>query len=481
MSHMKLNTKLIGGFMIMGLLVLIGGLWGPMGISRLESELKKVSEVYFAESYSLVNIIKTQKNIQRGTQSVLVPETFSNESDKTLLLQGIEEDWTRADKGLKGYDSLPRTREGDTIWNNLKTVWATWQRDQKEIIQFLKEGDRAKALVLLTGQARDSAVKVEKLLRDLSDLNRKQSEKTKEEANRQGSWQKRLMVTGTTIGILMAIVFGFFLAGSITKPIYRTINNLSGTCDQFISTSAQIASSSHHLAGGISTQAAAVEETSSVIEELSSNVKKNTEEINVLQKINDEANLIGYATFEMFKQAKRATKEIKISSGETLKIVKTIGEIAFQTNLLALSASVEAAQSSEFKAGFSVVAQEVRNLALRSTEAAKNTSTLIEETIKLINRGDDLMRNSVGSYIQYGTESAVIPSHNSQKAMEVAQKQAQGLEQINSAIQEISRTAQNNSSSAQESASAAQEINAQAISMAKIVEELKQVVGEGRG
>jgi len=218
-----------------------------------------------------------------------------------------------------------------------------------------------------------------------------------------------------------------------------------------------------------------VEETSSVFEKLSSYVKKNTEEINALQKINDEANLIGYVTFELFKQAKRATKEIKISSGETLKIVKTIGEIAFQTNLLALSASVEAAQSSEFKAGFSVVAQEVRNLALRSTEEAKNTSTLIEETIKLINRGDDLMRNSVGSYIQYGTESAVIVPY-SQKAMEVAQKQAQGLEQINMAIREISRTAQNNSSSAQESASAAQEINAQAIDMVKIVEELKQVV-----
>jgi methyl-accepting chemotaxis protein len=478
MSPMKLNTKLIGGFMIMGLLVLIGGLWGPIGISRLSSELKKVSEVHFPASTSLVNIIKTQRNIQKGTQSLLVPEAFSKESDKTSLLQGLEEGWSRAEKGL-GYDSLPRTREGDTTWSNLKMAWAAWKKDHNTIIQFLKEGNRAEALALSRGQARDSAVTVEKLLRDLSDLNRKQSEETNKEAKTQGSWQKRLIVTGTAIGILMAMVFGFFLAGSITKPIYRTINNLSGTCDQFISTSGQIASSSHQLAGGTSTQAAAVEETSAVIEELSSKVQKNTEEINALQKINDEANLIGYATFEMFKQAKRATKEIKISSGETLKIVKTIGEIAFQTNLLALSASVEAAQSSEFKTGFSVVAQEVRNLALRSTEAAKNTSALIEETIKLINRGDDLMRKSVGSYIEYGTESAVIVPY-SQKAMEVAQNQAQGLEQINSAIQEISRTAQNNASSAQESASAAQEINARAISMAKIVEELKQVVGGGR-
>lgn len=331
-------------------------------------------------------------------------------------------------------------------------------------------------MALSLGQARNSAVKVEKILRDLSDLNLKQNEEAKKEGNALGIWQKRMVFAGTAIGILIAVFFGIFFAGSITKPINRIINSLSETCDQFTTTSGQIASSSHQLAGGTSTQAAAVEETSSVIEELSSNIQQNTEGIQGLEKIMKDANSIGYATFEIFKQAKRATKEIKLSSGETSKIVKTIGEIAFQTNLLALSASVEAAQSSEFKTGFSVVAQEVRNLAMRSTKAAKNTSDFIEETIKLINNGDDLVRNSVGSFIEYGTGSADIQTF-SDKAIEVAQKQAQGIEQINKSIQEISRTAQNNASSAQESASAAQEVNAQALSMTKIVEELKQVVG----
>jgi len=478
MGNMKLSTKLIGGFMMMGLLILIGGLLGPIGISRLGSELKKVSEVHFPAIHSLGNIIEAQRNIQRGTQSLLIPEAFSNESDRTRLFKGLEEGWGRAEKGLKGYDSLPRTQEGDAIWTNLKPAWAAWKKDHNDIIQFLKEGERAKALALAMGQARDSAVRVEKLLHDLSDLNLKQSEEAKKEGNALGIWQKRLVFAGTAIGILMAMVFGIFFAGSITKLIYRTINNLSETCDQFITTSGQIASSSHHLAGTTSTQAAAVEETSSTIDELSAIIQQNIEGAQSLDKIGKDATTIGYATFEIFKQAKRATKEIKLSSEETSKIVKTIGEIAFQTNLLALSASVEAAQSSEFKAGFSVVAQEVRNLAMRSTEAAKNTTTLIEETIKLIKKGDDLMRTSVGSFIDYGLGSGDIQSFSG-KAGEVAQKQDKGIEQINIAIQEISRTAQNNASSAQESASAAQEINAQAISMAKIVEELKQVIGGG--
>jgi len=479
MGNIKLNTKLIGGFMMMGLLILIGGLLGSIGISRLGSELKKVSAVHFPAIYSLANIIETQRNIQRGTQSLFVPEVFSNERDRTRLFKGLEESWNQAEKGLKGYDSLPRAREGDAIWSNLKPAWAAWKKDHEDIIQSLKEGKRAKAMALSIGQARNSAVRVEKLLHDLSDLNLKQSEEGKKEGQALGIWQKGMVVAGTLIGILIAVVFGIFFARSITKPIYRTINNLSETCDQFISTSGQIASSSHHLAGGTSTQAAAVEETSSVIEELSSVIKQNTEEILGLEKILKDSNTKGYGSFEFFKQAKKATKEIKLASEETSKIVKTIGEIAFQTNLLALSASVEAAQSSEFKTGFSVVAQEVRNLAMRSTEGAKNTSTMIEETIKLINHGDDLVRASVGSFIDYGAATDPLQTFNA-KAMEVTQKQAQGVEQIRIAIQEISRTAQNNASSAQESASAAQEINAQAISMAKIVEELKQVVGEKR-
>ena len=393
MKNIKLSTKLIGGFIIMGLIILIGGLLGPLSISRLGGELKKVSEVHFPAIYSLGNMIEAQKNIQRGTQSLLIPESFSTESERARLLKGLEEGWGRGDKDWKVYEGLPRTREGDAIWSNLKSVWAAWKKDHNDIIRFLKEGKRAEALALAMGQARDSAVKVEKILRDLSDFNLKQSEEAKKEGNTRGIWQKRMVFAGTAIGILIAIVFGIFFAGSITKPIYRIINNLSETCDQFITTSGQISSSSHQLAGGTSVQAAAVEETSAVIEELSANIQQNTEGIQSWKKIMEDTASTGYATFEVFKQAKRASKEIKLSSGETSKIVKTIGEIAFQTNLLALSASVEAAQSSEFGTGFSVVAQEVRNLAMRSTEAAKNTSDFIEETIKLIDNGDGLMRN----------------------------------------------------------------------------------------
>jgi len=476
MRTMRLNTKLIGAFMIMGLIILIGGLLGPIGISQLGDELRVVAEVHFPAIYNLGTIIEAQKNIQTSTQSLLIPEFFGNDAKKDRLSQEIKQAWERAENGWKNYGALSRSKEGEVIWSNLESAWVTWKKDHNEIIQYLNDGKRSEALALFVGRARDNAERAEGLLKKLSDLNLKLSEEAKKEGQDSGNWQKGMVLTGTGIGVFIAVVFGIFLAGSITKPVYRTITNLSETCDHFATTSQQIASSSHQLAGGTSNQAATVEETSSAIEELSSITQQNVNKVQILEKISSDTAVKWNETFEFFRQLKRATKEIKLSSEETSKIIKTIGEIAFQTNLLALSASVEAAQSSEFGTGFSVVAQEVRNLARRSTEAAKNTTTLIEETIKLINNGENLVMASMGSLVEYGRVSTPITSF-SVKAGEVAQKQAQGLEQINLAIAEISRTAQSNASSAQESASAAQEINAQALSMINVVEKLKQVAG----
>src|SRR4030042_3705360 len=432
MRTMRLNTKLIGAFMIMGLIILIGGLLGPIGISQLGDELRVVAEVHFPAIHNLGTIIEAQKNIQTSTQSLLIPEFFGNDAKKDRLFQEIKQAWERAESGWKNYGALSRSKEGEVIWSNLKPAWVTWKKDHNEIIQYLNDGKRSEALALFVGRARDNAERAEGLLKKLSDLNLKLSEEAKKEGRDSGNWQKGMVLPGTGIGVFIAVVFGIFLAGSITKPVYRTITNLSETCDHFATTSQQIASSSHQLAGGTSNQAATVEETSSAIEELSSITQQNVNKVQILEKISSDTAVKWNETFEFFRQLKRATKEIKLSSEETSKIIKTIGEIAFQTSLLALSASVEAPQSSAFGTGFSVVAQEVRNLARRSTEAAKNTTTLIEETIKLINNGENLVMASMGSLVEYGRVSTPITSF-SVKAGEVAQKQAQGLETTNRA------------------------------------------------
>ncbi|MBA3030627.1 MAG: hypothetical protein FP816_17695 [Desulfobacteraceae bacterium] len=477
MRKLNLSVKLIGGFLVMGLIVSLGGILGSLGISRMGDQLREVSEVHFPAVQSLGTLIECQKNIQRVKYSFLIPESFGDESAKGGLFKVLEEAWNQADKGWKCYEALPKTREEEDLWNNLKPAWEAWRKTNHEFVQFLKEGMRTEALALAAGKEKDAFSQAESLLLELSTLNLKFGEEAKKTGQAMAIQQKRVVLIGTAMGVMMALIFGLLFSRSFTRPVRRTIYNLSRTYSQFMASADEIASASHQLANGTSSQAGAVEKASSITEELATIVQRNSEDVQRLKQASDESAVVGFAAFELFRKAKKSTKEIKLSSEETSKIVKTIGEIAFQSNMLALSASVEAARTSEVGIGFSVVAEEVRNLGMRSTEAARNTTVLIEETYKLITKGDDLVKASLGSFIAYGEGSTPITGFTV-TALDVAQKQALGIEQINTALGEISRTAQENAISARESASVAEQINVHAQNMARIVEELKRVAGD---
>ncbi|HMK65117.1 MAG TPA: methyl-accepting chemotaxis protein, partial [Thermodesulfobacteriota bacterium] len=169
--------------------------------------------------------------------------------------------------------------------------------------------------------------------------------------------------------------------------------------------------------------------------------------------------------------------EISAASEETGKIVKTIDEIAFQTNLLALNAAVEAARAGEAGAGFAVVADEVRNLALRAADAAKNTSNLIEGTVKKIRTGSDVVQQTNQTFEKVAKSSKKVAELVGEIAT-ASNEQAQGIEQINKAMSEMDRVVQRNAASAEESASASEEMTAQAEQMKEYVKELIAVLGE---
>jgi len=162
--------------------------------------------------------------------------------------------------------------------------------------------------------------------------------------------------------------------------------------------------------------------------------------------------------------------EISKASEETSKIIKTIDEIAFQTNLLALNAAVEAARAGEAGAGFAVVAEEVRNLALRSAEAAKNTAVLIEDTVKKIGDGSQIVSTTNDAFVKVG-ESTEKVEELVAEVTEASKEQSNGIEQVNIAITEMDKVVQQNAANAEESASASEELNAQA-------EQLKDYVGD---
>jgi len=168
--------------------------------------------------------------------------------------------------------------------------------------------------------------------------------------------------------------------------------------------------------------------------------------------------------------------EISRASEDTSKIVKSIDEIAFQTNLLALNAAVEAARAGEAGAGFAVVADEVRNLAMRAADAAKNTSNLIEMTVKKVKDGSGLVLKTNEAFVKMASTASNV----AQLVAEIAaasKEQSQGIEQVNNAVTEMEKVVQQNAANAEENAAASEEMNAQAIQMQVFVEDLFAIVG----
>jgi methyl-accepting chemotaxis protein len=219
-----------------------------------------------------------------------------------------------------------------------------------------------------------------------------------------------------------------------------------------------------------------LEETSSSLEEMSSMTKQNADHANQAKAMMTEANTIVEKVDHHMKEMAAAIVEITKSSEETGKIIKTIDEIAFQTNLLALNAAVEAARAGEAGAGFAVVADEVRNLAMRASEAAKNTSNLIENTIKAVRKGNEMTNATQEAF----KENAAISKKIAQLVDEIAtasEEQSHGITQVNTAVAEMDKVTQSTAANAEESAAASEELNAQAEQMKSFVEDLARVVG----
>ena len=300
-----------------------------------------------------------------------------------------------------------------------------------------------------------------------------------EDANKTASNTKYVLILGTAVTILLALVISYFLGRAITKPVNTIIEGLNDGADQVASASGQVSSSSQQLAEGSSEQAASIEETSSSLEEMSSMTKQNADNAHQADNLMKEANQVVSKANESMGELTTSMAEISKASEETSKIIKTIDEIAFQTNLLALNAAVEAARAGEAGAGFAVVADEVRNLAMRAADAAKNTADLIEGTVKKVNEGGDLVATTNEAFAEVAESSSKVGELVGEIAA-ASNEQAQGIEQVNTAVVEMDKVVQKNAANAEESASASEEMSAQSEQMKSMVGELVALVG-GRG
>jgi len=289
----------------------------------------------------------------------------------------------------------------------------------------------------------------------------------------------RIILSGV-VGLLIVSSLSVFLIFSIDRPIRRVARGLTEGVDQVSSASAQISQASQQVAQGTSEQASGIEEVSSSLEEIASITKQNSDSAQHVKVVMNEASQIIKKVQYHMSHMGQAIAEITALSEETSKIIKTIDEIAFQTNLLALNAAVEAARAGEAGAGFSVVANEVRNLAMKASEAARNTGRLIENTIKAVKKGNELAQSTQDAFKE-NIEIAVKHSTLIDEIAAASREQARGIEQVATTVVQMNHVTQANAASAEQSASASQELHAQVEQVNGAIRNLFAIVGDANG
>ena len=305
-----------------------------------------------------------------------------------------------------------------------------------------------------------------------------------EDASKSASTTKMMIVAGTISTIFFAMCVAYFLTLSITRPFKRifqglklfSVAELNQVQEQFTDITSHLTDSgeqvnraSLEIAEGANKQASSLQTTAASMEQISSMTRQNNENANQANTLMQEANRLVQRTNDFMQDLRHSMKYITEASEQTQKIIKSIDEIAFQTNLLSLNAAVEAARAGEAGAGFAVVADEVRSLAMRSAEAANSTTNLIEGNVERVKEGSSMVDQTNKAF----SEVAVIAAKVAKLVGEIAaasNEQTLGIEQVNQALAGMEDITQQNASATEQLSAQSAELNNQVNIMLSILE-----------
>jgi len=289
----------------------------------------------------------------------------------------------------------------------------------------------------------------------------------------------QMIVTGAVTTLFLGMFAVAVVGGRrLVAPLEVAMQSLREGAAQTTAAASEVASSAQTLARGASDQAASLEETSASMEEMSATTRLNAERATRAADLMQQADGHSTAARAALDQMVASMDAITTSSREVARIIKTIDEIAFQTNILALNAAVEAARAGEAGAGFAVVADEVRNLAHRSAGAARNTAELIESAVDKAEAGGrtvgDVTRAFDEITARVGEARALV-----EEVGEGSRQQSSAVQQVAQAVNSMERVTQTTAATAEESAAASEELSAQAEATLSVVAQLKAVVSGG--
>jgi len=501
MKYWTIKKQIILGLSILITINVVVGIFTSTGISKVRSFVENISASQLGGVYVMGQIQSSENEAyDLMLQHILAPTKEETESYNTRLAESDE----RTDRLIAMYqqNTLVEDRE-KAMFDKVVSDRAAFQASWEPVRQLSLDLKNNEAFDMFKKQTAPAFEKLKEALQQEIDYKKQVADVTAAQSialtdNTSSGVNLSIMVT-----LLACIAIAYVIVRSLNRVLTNVAQTLGDGANQIVAASGQLASASQSLAKGANEQAVSLQETSSALEEIGSMTRRNSESAQAAKALSSETRVAAETgakrTEEMqaaMKSILQASTEMAVaihgitnSSNSISKIISTIDEIAFQTNILALNAAVEAARAGEAGMGFAVVAEEVRSLAKRSADAAKETATMIEAAVKQSQVGVDVngkVTARIAEVVQKANGVRDSLAHILVKAREVdsvvsqiteaSKEQNAGLEQINGAINLMNQVTQANASGSEETASASEELTTQSIELRAGVDVLVKLV-----
>jgi methyl-accepting chemotaxis protein len=507
LNNFKMGPKLIGAFMILVALVASVGFFGVRELRLIDDSYSVMWDkmaLPLGEMGEIRQFFQRQRvNVRDAIMTGDVDKFGARIKDLDTQLAKVEESFTKT----------LLTEEGKAAWKRYKDASARYDKVTEQVLELVKSGRTKEADARLRTEGFKIGEEVTKELATISEMKLKLGNKTSEENT--ATTNRAIGITWTVMGV--AAVFGLFIGIVMTKAITTPLNKfgevlnavaegdlsthsdlqskdelgiMSGQLNATItrlreamlqvqesalaisSASGEISMGNQDLSRRTEEQAASLEETASSMEQITSNVNQTADNARSANTESAKARQIAQDGGEAVKQVIAAMDSINQSSAKINEIIGVVDEIAFQTNLLALNAAVEAARAGEQGRGFAVVAAEVRNLAKRSADAAKEIKGLIRESVAKSADGNKVAAHA-GETIQEVVNNVQRVTSLVSEIANATQEQSTGLNEINKAVVSMDEVTQQNAALVEEAAAAAESLDSQAHALNEIVGQFK--------